>query len=73
MGSERPYRVITADRAGCTYEYDFALFPSAVRFAERQRARYPDLYVTIVNTDRMDHYAERMIDGLTDDERAEVP
>ncbi len=64
----RPYRVVTVDLAGCTYEYDFFFFSSAARHAARVRAQHPKCHVHILNTNRMD----AGFDGLTDAEREEA-
>ncbi len=70
--TDRPYLVTTVDRAG-SCEATYALFACAVRYVARMRERYPRAHITIVNTDRMDRDGERLIDGLTDEERDEVP
>jgi hypothetical protein len=66
---DRPCLVITVDPAGCSYENTFALFGCAVRYAERVRARHPKCRVSVLNADRMDADGDRLIDGLTDEER----
>lgn len=68
-----PYVVIVGDCAGERERHPRRTFPEALRLVRTlERVCGKQYAYFVVNTDRMDRDGDRIIDGLTDEERDEL-